>query len=68
MTSISSEKTKLGKLTPDIILHFLHFFYFDRFSRIPQIVLSELNDMSGTAFSVPFSLTLKETTLYEQGI
>ena len=33
-----------------------------------NIVLSEIKDMSGTAFSAPFSLTLKESTLSEQGV
>ena len=33
-----------------------------------DIVLSEMNDRSETAFRVPFSLTLKETTFSELGV
>ena len=42
------------------------FFLID-FVEYPDIVLSEIKDISETACSAPFSLMLKETTLSEQG-
>ena len=73
------QKTKLGTLTPDLFKLFClengmrQFFIFSLFFLIDSleyldIVLSEINDMTGTAISAPFSLTLKETTLSEQGV
>ena len=94
ITSISSEKAKLGISTADLfkllclqigmrwffllyLFLFIFFFYFYLFClffllffligslEYLDIVLSEIKDMSETAFSAPFSLTLNETTLSE---
>ena len=51
----------------EIILHFFRHFLTDSLENL-DIVLSEIKDMSETALSAPFSLTLKETKLSEQGL
>ena len=51
----------------EIILQIVRFL-FDRFSKKPRHYFIENKDISKTAFSAPFSLTLKQTTLSEQGV
>ena len=50
----------------EIFLHSFSLFFLIDFLKYLDIVLSEIKDMPKTAFSAPYILTLKETTLSER--
>ena len=61
-------QTNLFRKRNEIILDFFLSFFLIASVEYIDIVLSEIKDISESILSASFSLTLKETTLCEQGV